>query len=172
MQRPAFPWIAVAVTAAGAGLLLHFLLPVLIPFALAFAAAYVLNPLVAAAQVRGFRRRTIVVIGYIAEALYDFGFPWMLLPIFGIGMGLGFIAIFYLTRPVPATIREAFMCANLFLSFNFGQNIDKALGVFLIGLLVLSLLLKFGFLTGISIAVTYALCSVLFRKLPLLKEIL
>jgi glucan biosynthesis protein C len=34
------------------------------------------------------------------------------------------------------------------------------------------LLLKFGFLTGVSIAVTYALCSILFRKLPLLKEIL
>lgn len=94
---------------------------------------------------RTINENTSISIGYIAEALYDFGFPWMLLPIFGIGLGLGFVAIFYLTRPVPATIREAFMCANLFLSFNFGQNIDKALGVFLIGLLVLSLLLKFGY---------------------------
>jgi glucan biosynthesis protein C len=34
------------------------------------------------------------------------------------------------------------------------------------------LLLKFAFLTGISIAVTYALCSILFRKLPLLRDIL
>jgi hypothetical protein len=94
---------------------------------------------------RTINENTSISIGYIAEALYDFGFPWMLAPILAIGMGLGFVAIFYLTRPVPATIREAFMCANLFLSFNFGQNIDKALGVFLIGLLVLSLLLKFGY---------------------------
>ena len=34
------------------------------------------------------------------------------------------------------------------------------------------LLLKFGFLTLISLAVSYALCSMLFRKLPLLKQIL
>jgi hypothetical protein len=34
------------------------------------------------------------------------------------------------------------------------------------------LLLKFGFLTLISIAVSYALSSLLFRKLPLLKQIL
>ena len=34
------------------------------------------------------------------------------------------------------------------------------------------LLLKFGFLTGISIALTYALCSILFRRLPLLRQIL
>jgi glucan biosynthesis protein C len=34
------------------------------------------------------------------------------------------------------------------------------------------LLLKFAFLTLISIAVTYALCSILFRKLPLLRDIL
>ena len=94
---------------------------------------------------RRINENTSISIGYIAEALYDFQFPAMLLPIFTIGLLLGWTAIFYLTRPVPLAIREAFMCANLFLTFNFGQNIDKALGVFFIGLLVLSLLLKFGY---------------------------
>ncbi len=88
---------------------------------------------------------TSISIGYIAEALYDFQFPLMLLPVMAIGMVVGGVAIFYLTRAVPAVVREAFMCANLFLSFNFGQNIDKAMGIFLIGLMVLSLLLTFGY---------------------------
>lgn len=107
---------------------------------------------------RRINENTSISIGYIAEALYDFQFPMMLLPIFGIGLLLGLTAIFYLTRPVPPVIREAFMCANLFLTFNFGQNIDKALGIFFIGLVVLSLLLKFaypwfaGWLAGASSA--------------------
>jgi hypothetical protein len=105
---------------------------------------------------RRISENTSISIGYIAEALYDFQFPMMLLPISGIGLLLGLTAIFYLTRPVPPVIREAFMCANLFLTFNFGQNIDKALGIFFIGLVVLSLLLKIGYpwfaawLAGIS----------------------
>lgn len=94
---------------------------------------------------RRINENTSISIGYIAEALYDFGFPAMLLPIAGVGLLLGLTAIFYLTRPVQPPIREAFVCANLFLTFNFGQNIDKALGVFFIGLIVLSLLLKFGY---------------------------
>jgi hypothetical protein len=94
---------------------------------------------------RQINENTSISIGYIAEALYDFQFPAMLLPVVGIGLMLGLTAIFYMTRRVPLVVRECFICANLFLTFNFGQNIDKALGVFLIGLLVLSLLLKFGY---------------------------
>lgn len=94
---------------------------------------------------RQINENTSISIGYIAEALYDFQFPMMLLPIAGIGLLLGLTAVFYMTRPAPLVIRESFMCANLFLTFNFGQNIDKALGVFFIGVLVLSLLLKFGY---------------------------
>jgi predicted PurR-regulated permease PerM len=67
-RRPEFPWIPVAVALAAIGLSVHFLMPVLIPFALAFAAAYILNPLAAAAEVRGLRRPVVVVIAYALVA--------------------------------------------------------------------------------------------------------
>ena len=47
---------------------MHFLMPVLVPFLLGCAAAYVLNPLPEAAEVRGLRRPVVVVVGYLLIA--------------------------------------------------------------------------------------------------------
>jgi glucans biosynthesis protein C len=64
-----------------------------------------------------------------------------------------------------------FFSANAFAVYVFHTPVLITISRMMSGIHV-PLLLKFGFLTGISIAVTYALCSILFRKLPLLKEIL
>ena len=64
-----------------------------------------------------------------------------------------------------------FFSANAFAVYVFHTPILITISRMMSGIHV-PLLLKFGFLTGFSIAVTYALCSILFRKLPLLKEIL
>ncbi|MDE2039901.1 MAG: AI-2E family transporter [Elusimicrobia bacterium] len=60
-----FPWAAALVALALAGLAVHYLLAVLIPFALGCAAAYVLNPLAALAEARGLRRRVVVPLAYL-----------------------------------------------------------------------------------------------------------
>ena len=64
-----------------------------------------------------------------------------------------------------------FFSANAFAVYVFHTPVLITISRMMSGIHV-PLLLKFGFLTGICIAVTYALCSILFRKLPLLKEIL
>jgi glucans biosynthesis protein C len=64
-----------------------------------------------------------------------------------------------------------YFSANAFAVYVFHAPILIALSRMISGIHA-PLLLKFGFLTVISLAVSYALCSMLFRKLPLLKQIL
>jgi glucan biosynthesis protein C len=64
-----------------------------------------------------------------------------------------------------------FFSANAFAVYVFHTPVLITISRLVSGIHV-PLLLKFCFLTLISIAVTYALCSILFRKLPLLREIL
>ena len=64
-----------------------------------------------------------------------------------------------------------FFSANAFAVYVFHTPILITISRMMSGI-HFPLLLKFGFLTGISIAVTYALCSILFRRLPLLRDIL
>jgi glucan biosynthesis protein C len=64
-----------------------------------------------------------------------------------------------------------YFSANAFAVYVFHAPILIALSRMISGIHG-PLLLKFGFLTVISLAVSYALCSMLFRKLPLLKQIL
>jgi glucans biosynthesis protein C len=64
-----------------------------------------------------------------------------------------------------------YFSANAFAVYVFHAPILIALSRMISGIHA-PLLLKFGFLTVISLAVSYALCSILFRKLPLLKQIL
>ena len=90
---------------------------------------------------------TSVGIGFVAEAHLDFGFPGLLLPLFLLGAMIGGVAQYFMTRSAPLIIREAFTTAALFLSFQFAANIDKALGGFIIGCLVMALVLKFGYPT-------------------------
>ena len=86
---------------------------------------------------------TSISIGYIAEAEYDFGQPWMFVPILLIGVTVGMAARYFMTRRVPFVIRQAFATAALFNFFQFGMNFNKALGGFLVGFIVLALVLKF-----------------------------
>jgi hypothetical protein len=88
---------------------------------------------------------TSVSIGYVAEANVDFGFPGMLLPIFAIGLMLGATARYFMTRPVPPVVCEAFATASIFLSFQYAHNIDKELGGFVTGFLALFVSMKYGY---------------------------
>jgi hypothetical protein len=69
----------------------------------------------------------------------------LLLPLFLLGIMTGGVAQYFMTRSAPLIVREAFTTASLFLSFPFAANIDKALGGFVIGCLVMALALKFGY---------------------------
>jgi hypothetical protein len=88
---------------------------------------------------------TSIGVGYVAEAHVDFGFPAMLLPLSLLGAMIGGTAKFFMTRPKPLLIREAFMTASVFSSFAFEANIDKVLGGFITGCLAMALVLKFGY---------------------------
>jgi len=88
---------------------------------------------------------TSIGIGFVAEAHLDFGFPGLLLPLFLLGVMTGGAAQYFMTRSAPLIVREAFTTASLFLSFQFEANIDKALGGFITGSLVMVLALKFGY---------------------------
>jgi predicted PurR-regulated permease PerM len=83
MPRRSFPWIPTLVAAGIVGLGAHFLMPVLVPFALGCAAAYILNPLPAAAEVRGMRREAVVIGGYLLGAALLALLAGTLLPLLG-----------------------------------------------------------------------------------------
>jgi len=87
--------------------------------------------------------RTSIGVGYTAQAYVDFGFPGMLVPVFFIGLGLGWTLRYFMTRPMPLVIRQAFSTALLFLAFPFAADIDKALGAYLTQLIAMMLTAKF-----------------------------
>jgi hypothetical protein len=88
---------------------------------------------------------TSVSVGFVTQAYVDFGFPLMLVPMVLIGFMMGWVAKYFMTRPAPLIIREAFTTATLFLTFKFEANIDKALGGFIVDCLVMSVAMRFGY---------------------------
>ena len=54
---------------------------------------------------------TSISIGHMAENFIDFGFPGMLLPMLGMGLLLGGMARYFMTRPVAWAAREGFALA-------------------------------------------------------------
>jgi hypothetical protein len=90
-------------------------------------------------------KNTSIGVGYVAQAHVDFGFPGLLLPMLVIGGIIGGSAKYFMTRSAPLLIREAFTTATLFLAFPYAENIDKALGGFITGVLVMALVLKFAY---------------------------
>lgn len=88
---------------------------------------------------------TSISVGYVAEAYYDFGPRWMFLPMLLIGVAVGAAGRYFMTRDAPYVIRQAFAATGLFSFFQFGTNFNKALGMFLVGFIVLALVLKFGY---------------------------
>jgi hypothetical protein len=88
---------------------------------------------------------TSIGVGYIAEAEVDFGFPLLLLPMLAIGFMLGLATEYFMTRPVPMLVRQAFATAISFHVFYFEVDISKALGAFITAWLAMALVLKFGY---------------------------
>jgi hypothetical protein len=60
-------------------------------------------------------------------------------------MMIGGAAKYFMTRPAPLVIRQAFTTAAIFLAFPFAEYIDKGLGGFITGCLVMALSLKYGY---------------------------
>jgi hypothetical protein len=88
---------------------------------------------------------TSIGVGYVSEAFVDFGFPFMLVPIGLIGVMLGWMSMYFLTRRVHPAVREAVAIATLFTQFAFAANIDKALGGCVIAFVGMALMLKYGY---------------------------
>jgi predicted PurR-regulated permease PerM len=82
-MRAPFPWLGVLVVLGVCGFAIHHLMPVLIPFALAAAAAYILNPIVATAEVHGMRRPVVVIAGYLFVAFAAAALAGTLIPMLG-----------------------------------------------------------------------------------------
>jgi hypothetical protein len=88
---------------------------------------------------------TSIGIGYVAEAEVDYGFPDLMVPLAAIGLLLGLAAQYFMTRPVPLHVRQAFTVATLFNCFLFAANIDKEFGGFVTGVLAMAIVIKFGY---------------------------
>ncbi|MBM3654046.1 MAG: hypothetical protein FJX06_14670 [Alphaproteobacteria bacterium] len=87
---------------------------------------------------------TSIGLGYVAQAHIDFGFPGLLAPMILLGAALGAVYAYFLTRPAPPLIREAFAVACLFNALRFEANFDKQLGGLIWAFLVLAAVLRFG----------------------------
>lgn len=90
-------------------------------------------------------KSTSISIGYVAEAFHDFGPRWMFLPILFVGMAVGAVGRYFMSRDAPFLVRQAFTATALFSFFQFGTNFNKALGMFLVGFAVLAIVLRYGY---------------------------
>jgi hypothetical protein len=89
---------------------------------------------------------TSISIGYLAENFIDFGFPGRLLPVAAMGLLLGGMLRYIMTRRVAWMVREGFAIA-LVLALVTGMelSLSKFLGGTIIAFVVLALSLKFLF---------------------------
>jgi len=62
-----------------------------------------------------------------------------------IGFGVGLCWRYFVSRPVPHLLGEAFGVAALFNGFLFSANIDKSLGSFFTVWLAFGIILRFGY---------------------------
>jgi hypothetical protein len=90
-------------------------------------------------------RNTSMSVGYTAQANVDFGVPGMFGAIFLIGLMCVAIVRYFMTRPGPPQLRQGCATACVFVPFDYGTDIDKALGFVLTGFLALAVFLKFGY---------------------------
>ena len=88
---------------------------------------------------------TSMSVGYTAQANVDFGVPGMFAVIFLIGVMVVAIVRYFMTRPGPLFLRQGCATACVFVRFNYGTDIDKALGIVLTGFLALAVILKYGY---------------------------
>lgn len=87
---------------------------------------------------------TSISIGFLAENFIDFGFPGMLAPVAVLGLLLGSMMRYFMTRPVAWATREACAVA-LVLALAAGMEVSlaKFLGGTILIFIVLALFLKF-----------------------------
>jgi hypothetical protein len=90
------------------------------------------------------RTGTSISIGFLAENFIDFGFPGMLAPLAVMGLFLGGLMRYFMTRPVAWAVREGLVVA-LVLPLVAGMEVSlaKFLGGTILGFAVLALCLKF-----------------------------
>jgi hypothetical protein len=89
---------------------------------------------------------TSISIGYLAENFIDFGFPGMLLPVAAMGLLLGGMLRYFMTRPVTWMVREGFATALvLALVTGIELSLAKFLGGTILFFVVLAFFLKFLF---------------------------
>ena len=75
-----------------------------------------------------FNDATSVSIGFVAQAHADFGI-YMMFPVLTLlGYTMGSIGRFFQTRNLSQNARDGFMSAALVYKFNYGDNVEKALG--------------------------------------------
>ena len=87
---------------------------------------------------------TSISVGYLAENFIDFGFPGMLIPIAALGLLLGLILRYFVTRSIPWAVGEGFVVA-IILNFSSGMELSlaKYLGASLLPFAVFALFIKF-----------------------------
>lgn len=87
---------------------------------------------------------TSISIGYLAENFIDFGFPWMLFPVAALGLILGGMIRYFMTRPVAWAAGEGIATAmTLTISAGMELSIAKFLGGGIVAFVVLALCLRF-----------------------------
>ena len=90
------------------------------------------------------RTGTSISIGHMAENFIDFDFPGMLLPTLGMGLLLGGMARYFMTRPVAWAAREGFAITCIMAaSSGMELSLAKFLGGTLTTFVVLALCLTF-----------------------------
>jgi hypothetical protein len=82
--------------------------------------------------------QTSVGLGYVAQAHIDFSFPGLLGPMVLLGVLVGLIYSYFITRSGSEILREAFAVGCLFNALAFAGNIDKQLGGVLTAFIVLA----------------------------------
>jgi hypothetical protein len=90
------------------------------------------------------RSSTSISVGYMAENYVDFRFPGMLVSIFAMGLLMGYVARYFMTRPIAWMTREALM-TGLVLTLITGveMSLSKFLGATILVSLVLALSTRF-----------------------------
>lgn len=87
---------------------------------------------------------TSISLGYVAQAHIDFGFPGLAVPLSALGAVVAMIYSYFLSRPAPSFLCEAFAVGCLFNALRFEGNIDKQLGGIVMGFLVLGIIMRYG----------------------------
>ncbi|MCW5733948.1 MAG: hypothetical protein KIS73_07480 [Enhydrobacter sp.] len=93
------------------------------------------------------RAGTSISVGYMAENFVDLGFPGMLFGIAAIGLAVGTVYRFFMTRKIPVMVREGTL---LVLVYSIGRDgveisLPKILGAFIMSTIVYLMLVKFAY---------------------------